>query len=580
MFHIITLFLQLLGKNNKKDFKLSIFWNFIKSFGLGLQLLAILIVMKAIANNSLDKNIAIQSFIVMLCSIIITYVAVFYGRIYDVKSSFNMCADKRRDIGNKLRYLPMGYFSKNSVGHITAVATNTLDLLQNVGSMVVMNSVSGIINATVLLAFITVFDYRMGLVIVVTLGLFSALSFLTRRKGNKVAPKKFESDNRLVSSVIQYLQGLSVIRSFNLIKDANSILKSDIKACENFSIKTELKLIPFIALQNLSIFLGSFMMVVSAIFLHLIGEMEVSMTITMLIASFMMFTEIQNAGLLSSLISLVRVGMAEVKAVVESESMVENDVNGHMDSYDISAKNITFSYDKKTILKDVSFDLKQGTTTAIVGPSGGGKSTICNLIPRFWDVDSGTLKIGGINVKDYKVDHLLSNISMVFQNVYLFNDTIANNIKFAKPEATMDQVISVAKKACAHDFIMKLEKGYDTIVGEGGYNISGGEKQRISIARAMIKDANIIILDEATANVDPENEMLLQKAIKELTQNKTVIMIAHRLSTVRNADKILVVEDGQITENGTHEELMKNKKTYEKFINMRRLSVGWKLGVK
>ncbi len=578
MFHIIKQFLQLLGDKNKKNFKISIFWNFIKSFGLGLQLFAILIVMKAISNKNLNSNVAIKAFIIMLISVIITYVAVYIGRIYDVKSSFYMCGDKRREIGDKLKYLPMGYFSKNSVGRITATATNTLDLMQNVGSMVVMNCVSGIVSATVLLTFITIFDYRMGLVVLITLLLFILLSSLTRKKGNKVAPIKLETDNKLVSSVLQYLQGLSVIRSFNLIKDADSILSSDIESCVKASIRTELKLIPFIALQNVAIYIGSFLMVITAILLNLQGLMSVSMTITMLIASFMMFSEIQNAGLLSSLISLVRVAMDEVKNVIKTETLTENNTNAKMDNYDISFDHVTFSYERKTILKDVSFKLKEGTTTAIVGPSGGGKTTLCNLIPRFWDVDSGKILIGGNNVKNYKVDYLLSNISMVFQNVYLFDDSIKNNIKFGNPNASMEEIVEVAKKACIHDFIMSLEHGYDTIVGEGGCNLSGGEKQRISIARAMIKDAKIIILDEATANVDPENEILLQKAIYELTKNKTVIMIAHRLSTVRNADKILVVRNGKITENGTHHELMKNKNTYEKFVNMRKLSIGWKLG--
>jgi ATP-binding cassette subfamily B protein len=580
MFHIIKQFLQLLGTGNKKKFGLSIFWNFIKSFGLGLQLLAILVVVKSISNNSLTNDIALRVFIIMIISVIITYLAVYIGRIYDIQSSFNMCADKRREIGDKLKYLPMGYFSNNSVGHITATATNTLDLLQNVGSMVVMNSISGIVSAIVLLTFITIFDYRMGLIIVVTLIAFSLLSNLTRKKGNKVAPVKFASDIKLVSSVLQYLQGLSVIRSYNLIKDADSILASDIKSCVKTSISAELKLVPFIALQNLAIYAGSFAMVISAILLNIQGSMESYMTITIFIASFMIFSEIQNAGLLSSLISLVRVSMDEVKNVIKTDTMPENNLNPTMENFDIIAKNISFSYEKKTILNDVSFNLKKGTTTAIIGPSGGGKSTLCNLIPRFWDVGTGSLSIGGINVKDYKVDTLLSNISMVFQNVYLFNDTIANNIKFGKPNASMEEIINVAKKACAHDFISSLEHGYDTIVGEGGSTLSGGEKQRISIARAMIKDANIIILDEATANVDPENEILLQKAIKELTRYKTVIMIAHRLNTVRTADKILVVEDGKITENGTHQELMTKRKTYEKFVNMRRISIGWKLGSK
>ena len=225
----------------------------------------------------------------------------------------------------------------------------------------------------------------------------------------------------------------------------------------------------------------------------------------------------------------------------------------------------------------MSFDIKQGTTTAIVGPSGGGKTTICRLMARFWDVDKGVIKLGGIDVKKYSIDSLMKNFSFVFQNVYLFEDTIANNIRFGKPEASDEEVVEIAKKACCHEFIQKLPNGYNTIIGEGGSTLSGGEKQRISIARAMMKDAPIIILDEATANVDPENEKELISAIEELTRKKTIIMIAHRLKTVRNADKILVIDNGEIVQNGTHDELMKQDNIYKKFINARELAVGWKI---
>ena len=221
--------------------------------------------------------------------------------------------------------------------------------------------------------------------------------------------------------------------------------------------------------------------------------------------------------------------------------------------------------------------LPDRTTTAVIGPSGSGKTTLCNLVARFWDVDSGSVKIGGKNVKDYTLESLMDQISMVFQNVYLFADTIENNIKFGKPDATHAQVVEAAKKACCDDFIEALPDGYDTVIGEGGASLSGGEKQRISIARAMLKDAPIIILDEATANIDPENEDRLQKAIEELTRDKTILMIAHRLKTVRNADQILVVDDGKIVQQGRHEDLIRQKGIYADFVLGRKEAIGWKL---
>lgn len=246
-----------------------------------------------------------------------------------------------------------------------------------------------------------------------------------------------------------------------------------------------------------------------------------------------------------------------------------------LDRYDIEFRNVDFGYDSRKILKNVSFKIPEKTSTAIIGPSGSGKTTICSLLARFYDPQSGAITLGGHNLKEFTCDSLLSNISMVFQNVYLFNDTVRANICFGKPSASEEEMIAAAKKACCHDFIMELPNGYDTVIGEGGGTLSGGEKQRISIARAILKDAPVIILDEATASIDPENEHLIQAAITELTKGKTIITIAHRLATVRNADQILVVEDGQIAEAGTHEELLKRGGLYKRFTQIREKAEGW-----
>ena len=244
---------------------------------------------------------------------------------------------------------------------------------------------------------------------------------------------------------------------------------------------------------------------------------------------------------------------------------------------DIDVENISFSYDERKIIDGISLHIPEKSSLAIVGPSGGGKTTLCNLISRFWDVDEGSVKLGGIDVREYSMDSLMKNFSFVFQNVYLFADTIANNIRFGRENASMDEVIEAAKKACCHDFIMALPDGYDTVIGEGGATLSGGEKQRISIARAVMKDSPVIILDEATANVDPENEKELTEAVEALTADKTVIMIAHRLKTVRHADQIVVIDKGRIVQQGKHEELMQQDGIYRRFVGTREKAVGWKL---
>jgi len=280
---------------------------------------------------------------------------------------------------------------------------------------------------------------------------------------------------------------------------------------------------------------------------------------------------------MSSLLRAIDVSIDRVQEIHRTPVM---DVEGNIQqpkSHDIAFRNVSFSYGSRKIIDNVSFTIPEGTTTAIVGPSGGGKTTLCSLMARFWDVDEGAVTLGGTNVKEYKLDSLLTNFSMVFQNVYLFNDTIASNIRFGKPDATMEEIMEAAKKACCHEFITVLPEGYDTVIGEGGATISGGEKQRISIARAILKDAPVIILDEATANVDPENESRLQAAIAELTRNKTIVMIAHRLKTVKNADQILVVDNGKIVQQGTHDELAYQKGIYADFIGVRKKAVSWKI---
>ena len=281
---------------------------------------------------------------------------------------------------------------------------------------------------------------------------------------------------------------------------------------------------------------------------------------------------------MTTLIRMLDSTLDRVERIKQAKRIDENGKDISLDSFDIAFDHVSFAYENgNPILNDVSFSIPQGSMTAIVGPSGSGKTTITRLIARFWDIQDGSITVGGHDVKEFTCDSLLKNMSMVFQNVYLFRDTIENNIKFGFPEATHEQVMEAAKKACCHDFITALPDGYNTVIGEGGSTLSGGEKQRISSARAMLKDAPIILLDEATANVDPENEVHLQQAISALVKNKTLIVIAHRLSTIRDADQILVVDNGKIAQKGVHADLIQQKGIYQNFWNIRQKARNWKL---
>ena len=307
------------------------------------------------------------------------------------------------------------------------------------------------------------------------------------------------------------------------------------------------------------------------------GVFTIVFGVLFVILSFTVFNSLESAGSQITMLQMLASSIETANSVDNTPIMDENGTSISPKSTDIEFENVDFSYSTRKILDNVSFSIPEKTTTAIVGPSGSGKTTMCNLIARFWDVNGGKITIGGIDVRDYTLDSLMKNISMVFQNVYLFADTIENNIKFGCPDATHEDVVEAAKKACCHDFIVALPDGYNTIIGEGGGTLSGGEKQRISIARAILKDAPIIILDEATSSVDPENEDELQRAIEALTHDKTIIMIAHRLKTVRNADQILVLNNTHIVQRGTHNELIQQNGLYSDFVKARKEAIGWKL---
>ena len=340
----------------------------------------------------------------------------------------------------------------------------------------------------------------------------------------------------------------------------------------------ELKLLPLMLAQNAAAKLIDVGVVVLSLVLYTSSKMELLSCVMLCICSFLLTEGLEQAGTQSSLLRVVDTCVNQAADILNLPAMDISGAELKPERHDLRAEDIRFSYGEKPIINGISLNIPGRTTTAIVGPSGGGKTTLCHLLSRFWDVDSGQVTLGGHDVREYDMDSLMQNFSFVFQNVYLFHDTIANNIRFGQPDAPTEKVVEAAKKARCHDFIMKLPQGYETVIGEAGGSLSGGERQRLSIARAMMKDAPIIIiLDEATANVDPENEKELMEAISELTHEKTVIMIAHRLKTVRHADQILVVDRGQIVQHGTHDALMTQDGIYRRFISGREKAVGWKL---
>lgn len=577
MIKILHKFFNFCGKNNKRKFQISIFLGAIQALCEAMKIPAIMIILIAIMNNSLNTGVIFTTLGIMIGSMIIDFITRMRSNMLQTEAGYGAATFKRIEIAQHFRYLPMGYFNKNSLGSITSVTTNTMENLGDIATRVVMLSTQGILNTALILAMLIVFDYRIGLIGTAGVIVFLIVNTRMQNAGKKLSKDKIDSDHTLVSEIIEYIQGISEVKSYNLVGLQTKKLNKAIDKNAKINTKMEFAFIPFMTLQVCVTKLTGAIMMISSIALYLNGKMDLMICIGMSICAFMLYSSLEQAGNYSALLHTIDVCIDKAQEILDLDTMDIDGKDIQPENHNIDIENITFSYDKRKIIDGITLHIPEKTTTAIVGPSGGGKTTLCNLISRFWDVNSGEIKLGGVNVKDYSMDSLMKNFSFVFQNVYLFADTVANNIKFGRENATMEEVIAAAKKACCHDFIMSLPNGYDTVIGEGGASISGGEKQRISIARAIMKDSPIIILDEATANVDPENEKELVDAIDALTKEKTIIMIAHRLKTVRNANQIVVVDKGKIAQLGTHNELMSQDGIYKRFVNAREQATSWKL---
>lgn len=505
---------------------------------------------------------------------------IFKYLVYRLQSTagFEFVARERIALGDRLRNVPMGFFHDNSVGDITATVTTDLNFLENYSMHILDKVTTGVLSMIVMAGCILAFDWRIGLIFVAGILLSFPIYSHMQKKGKALSAKRQKIQSEAVAATLEYVQGISVVKSFNMCDKNLSDIEDAYESNAAASYGVERVFTPLNMTYSMVFRISACMIMLCAGILAVGGDLSFANLAVILIASFTIFNPIEVMGQMTTMIRTMDAALDRVERIKQAKKIDENGRDIPLDSFDIGFEHVSFAYENgNPILKDVSFSIPQGSMTAIVGPSGGGKTTITRLIARFWDVQEGSITIGGHDVKEFTCDSFLKNMSMVFQNVYLFHDTIENNIKFGCPDATHEQVVEAAKKACCHDFISALPQGYDTVIGEGGSTLSGGEKQRISIARAMLKDAPIILLDEATASVDPENEVHLQQAISALVKNKTLIVIAHRLSTIRDADQILVVDNGKIVEKGVHAELIQQKGIYQKFWNIRQKARNWKL---
>lgn len=525
----------------------------------------------------LPPYLAVKSALLISLFVILRFLFSYWRAVLQESIGHEAGAQKRIVLGDALKRVSLGYFTKNSIGDILASLTTELSAveLQSMKMVdVVLNGYIQLFAIIVCMAFLS--PYAALLAVFGTLLSMIALNAITS-SGNASVPKSHQAIENLSGAVLEYIRGLPVIKSFGQKGVAIQGLQS---ACANLKViqlKIQRGFVPFNCLHLLALKATSIALVVFCAWQTYTEQISLSVFLMFILFSFTMFGSVENINDAAHVLTLVKSAMDKLDELEEEEYIDQYGSEIQITDYTIRFEDVSFGYDSRMILQNLNIVIPECTTTAIVGPSGSGKSTLCHLIARFYDVNTGKITVGGIDVKNFTCDSLLRNMSMVFQNVYLFRDTIKNNIKFGDPGATDEDVFEAAKAARCHDFIIALPNGYDTLVGESGSSLSGGEKQRISIARAILKNAPIIILDEATASIDPENEHLIQEALTALTKGKTIITIAHRLATIEHADQILVIDKGTVVQQGTHQELLNEEGVYKTFIEIRKQIEGWQL---
>lgn len=541
------------------------------------QFVAIYYMLKCLFKQNVVQKDIIIVLVVLIISLIGKIITQNVSQMNQTHAGYFMAANKRIELGEKIKRVPMGFFNNFSLGKLTTLATTNLTQIESWIPVLLVNVLGGFLNTFIFVLSIFIINFEIGFVALIGMIVFLFVTFLMEKRSRKNAADMSNIQTCLTKNVLSTIQGMQVIKSYNLSGENNKSLNDAIDDSYKTTLSLEKMIIPYTITQRIVIGMTIVVMLLFCIKLNLSGNLSIADTVVLMIASFTIFDGLIGAGSNMAILRIAENAIDSYEYVNHMPDINEGNISSLIQNHNIDIKNIGFSYDNRRVLDNVTCIIKENEMTAIVGASGSGKTTLCNLIARFWDVNSGEIKIGGNNIKDYTVENLMNNISMVFQDVYLFEDTIENNIKFGNQNATREDVIDAAKKAQCHDFIVSLPQGYDTIVGEGGASLSGGEKQRISIARAMLKDAPIIIFDEATANIDPENEDKLKLAIESLTKNKTVIMIAHRLKTIRNANQILILNKGCIEQRGTHDELMRQGGIYKDFVDAKSKSENWSL---
>ena len=547
--------------------------SFIKGIMMKAPLIFSFIVISLFMKGQMQEKICLYLGIGLVLCIAVEAVFEHITNVLQSATGYEVFTDMRMKLGDHLRKLPMGYFTEGNMGKISTVLCTDMVFIEECCMSVLSELVTFMISQGLMTLMMFVMDIRLGISALVVVLAFIIVGNCMMKTTLAHSKTKQEGSESLTEEVLDFAEGIGVIKSFNMLGEKSKSLSAEFEKSCRESIDFEKSYGPWARALYLTYGIGTSFMLAVAGLLFAKGEMSPDYMVGMILFLFDLFISIESYYGQITRLTVTAASLDRIEEVFQAEELHDSaDIAlsknaGKNDSF-VEYNNVSFGYTEKNVLNHISFTMKKGEMTALVGPSGGGKSTIASLLARFWDIKEGTIKVDGKDIKNISLGSLMDQISMVFQRVYLFKDTIYNNIIIGRPDATKEEVIEAAKKARCYDLIMSFPEGFDTVIGEGGTSLSGGEKQRLSIARCILKDSPIVILDEATASVDADNERAIQEAISELCKNKTLLVIAHRLKTIKDADQILVISDGKIIERGNHEKLMKKDGVYAHMVSV------------
>jgi ATP-binding cassette subfamily B protein len=552
--------------------------SFLKGMLMKVPAIAVFLIVSAFLDGQLTKKACIFAAIALVGSVAVQ--AVFQNLADRLQSAagYMIFADMRMKLGEHLRRLPMGFFTEGNIGRISSVLSTDMVFIEENCMMVLADMMSYLFSQAIMIVFMFLFDWRLGLASLAVTGCMVLLGRGMIKSDLSHSKERQDAAETQTKAVLDFTEGIGIIKTYNLLGEKSKELTDIFEHNCKVNLEFEEEHAPWARGVNMIYAVGTVLVLAVSTFLYFRDAMPLNFYIGMLLFLFDLFVPIKTFYDQEARLTVMSACMDRIEALFAEKQLDDSgsQVLSESNAPEIEYKNVTFAYDKKDVLKGVSFKADKGTMTALVGPSGGGKSTIASLLTRFWDIQSGEILLRGTDIRKIPLATLMDNISMVFQRVYLFQDTVYNNIALGRPNATRVEIIEAAKKARCYDFIMELPDGFDTVIGEGGASLSGGQAQRLSIARCILKDSPIVILDEATASVDADNESYIQQAISELCKGKTLLVIAHRLNTIVGADNIMVIRDGQIAESGSHNSLMQKDGIYHSMVTKRAVSTGWK----